>query len=139
MEQLALDGKSVREPPDDAVGVSEESSELPVGCLAQDLAKHIDAEGTSVAAADAEDERREVEGRVHVQGLAQQLPGVLAHWADPIGAADHDQRQQTGVSDRLTHRLLTDPPVAVAEGECEPRLAELSQVGGQWGGVLPPR
>ncbi|CAM5723067.1 hypothetical protein [Streptomyces canarius] len=123
MEQLALDGKPVREPPDDAVGVSEENSELPVGCLSRDLAEHIDAEGTSVAAADAEDERREAEGQVHVQGLAQQLPGVLAHGADPIGAADHDQRQQTGVSDRLTHRLLTDPSVAVAEGECETRLA----------------
>ncbi|MCZ9336947.1 hypothetical protein NGM37_04040, partial [Streptomyces sp. TRM76130] len=27
----------------------------------------------------------------------------------------------------------------MAEGEGEPGLAELSQVGGQWGGVLPPR
>ncbi|MGX1855740.1 hypothetical protein [Streptomyces sp. NPDC055299] len=45
-----------------------------MGCAAQDLLEHIDAEGTSVAAADAEDERREVAGGVHIEGLAQQLP-----------------------------------------------------------------
>lgn len=110
-----------------------------MGCLAQNLAERIDAEGTSVAAADAKDKRREVEGRVHVQGLAQQPPRVLAHRADPVGATNHDQRQQPGVPDRLAHRLLTDPPVAVAEGERELGLAGLSQVGGRWRGVLPPR
>jgi hypothetical protein len=57
--------------------------------------------------------------------------GVLAHGVGPIGAADHDQRQQGGVADRLAQRLLTDPPVAVAEGECEPRLVELGRAGGQ--------
>lgn len=36
-----------------------------------------------------------------------------------------------GVSDRLARCLLTDPPVAVAEGKCEPRLAEPSQGCGQ--------
>ncbi|MFC8950012.1 hypothetical protein [Streptomyces rochei] len=139
MEQSALDGQLVGEPPNDAVGVSEENSELPVGCLAQDLAERIDAEGTSVAAADAEDEWREVEGRADVQGLAQQLPCLLAHRADPVGATDHDQRQQSGEPDRPTHRLLTGPPVAVAESECQSGLAELSQDGGQWGGMLPLR
>ena len=64
-----------------------------MGCLTQDVAEHIDAEGTSVAAADAEDERREVEGRIHVQGLAQQLPGELAH-----GAAQSAQRTTTNGS-----------------------------------------
>ncbi|CAM5273754.1 hypothetical protein SDIAM26S_05724 [Streptomyces diastaticus subsp. diastaticus] len=59
-----------------------------MGCLAQDLAEHIDAEGPSVAAADAEDEWREVEGRVHVQGLAQQLPGVFTR----TGPAQSAQR-----------------------------------------------
>lgn len=67
------------------------------------------------------------------------MAGAFADWADPIGAADHDQRQQTGISGRLADRLLTDPPVAVAESDCEPRLAELSQIGGQRGKALPLR
>jgi hypothetical protein len=87
-----------------------------VACLAQDLTKHIDAEGTSVAAADAEDRSR------------------------PTAAGR--------VSHRMARRLLTDPPVAVAEGGREPRLAELSEVGGSGadcshsgriaGGTRPP-
>ncbi|WDI23368.1 hypothetical protein PS783_37700 (plasmid) [Streptomyces enissocaesilis] len=71
--------------------------------MAEDLVEHIDAEGISVAAADAEDERREAKGRTDVQGLVQHLPCVLAHRADPVGATNHDQRQQLGYrADRRT-------------------------------------
>lgn len=110
-----------------------------MGRPAQDPAEHLDTEGAPVAAADAQDERRESEGGVHVQRLAQHLSGVLAYGADPVGTADHDQRQQLGMPDRVAQRLLTDPPVAVAECEREPCLVEPGRLVGQRGGPLPPR
>ncbi|MET8228506.1 hypothetical protein [Streptomyces sp. NPDC005301] len=118
--------------------VGEERFEAIQGCPAQGLAEDVDAEGTPVAAADTEDERREGEGRVQVQRLAQQPPGGLADRGRPVGAADHDQGQQTGVPGRLVHRLLTDPPVPVAEGESQPGLVEPGPAGELRRGAVPP-
>jgi hypothetical protein len=106
---------------------------------AQDLFEQLDAEGASVSAADAQDQGREGDGSVRVKGLAQELPGALAYGAGPVGAADDDQWQQAWLPGRARHRRLADASVAVAEGKGEPRLAELGQIGGQRGGVLPLR
>ncbi|MGV9956615.1 hypothetical protein ACWDU0_32725 [Streptomyces cellulosae] len=134
-----FDGQPVSEPPHGAVGVVEESGEPPAGCPAQDLLEQLDAEGATVAAADAQDQRREVNSGAPVHGLAQQLPGALTHRFGPVGAADHDQRQQTGAARRPAHRRLADPPVPVAQGEREPGLAQVRQIGGERVGVLPLR
>ncbi len=118
-QQSAFDSKPVGESSEGAVRMSKDGIQVLGGALAQDLSEHIDAESTPVTAADAEDEWCEVESQVHVQSLAEQLTGVFTHGANPVGAADHDQREQVRITGRLVQRLLTDSPVAVTKGKCQ--------------------
>lgn len=77
------------------------------------------------AAMTAEGETRHRSGRrcVSVQRLTYGVADALAHQFAPVGAADHDQRQQAGVASQPARRPLANTPLG-AKDEHEFQLSQ---------------